>query len=371
MTNVRLRNLKLVGFLTWAIIGVPTVMVELKHYGAFTPRGWAWLGCYLAFGLFFGLTSRSGRHGPVETFYLLLQSVVALACLFLEPKGLSAVLLVIVAAEAGTRSPRVAVTWVLVQSLVMSFAFRNDSMAVEIALAYVAFQLFAVFALHTAHSEAHARQALAEVHAELKVTAGLLDINSRTSERLRIAREVHDLLGHHLTALSLNLEVASHQATGPALESIEKSKAITKLLLSDVRDVVSRMREDEPVDLAAALQSLREVITTPLLHLDLQGDLAVTDATVAQVALRAVQEIVTNAVRHSGARNLRLRLANGGGRLAIEANDDGAGTDAVHFGNGLRGIRERVEQVGGSLEVSSLRGRGFTVRVSLPLRVAA
>ncbi|MEO8036581.1 MAG: histidine kinase, partial [Acidobacteriota bacterium] len=310
-------------------------------------------------------------RGLTETVFLLLQSAAALGCTFLVPKGFSPVLLVVVAAEAGTRTPRVAVMWVLAQSAIVAAAFRTDSNWLEVTLAYLAFQLFAVFALHTAHSEAHARQALSEVNAELKVTAGLLDISSRTSERLRIAREVHDLLGHHLTALSLNLEVASHITTGAALESIEKSKAITRLLLNDVRDVVSRMRDDEPVDLTAALQSLREVITTPSLHLDLRGDLAVTNATVAQVALRAVQEIVTNAVRHSGARNLWLQLSNIGGVLGLEARDDGTGTDEVLFGNGLRGIRERVEQAGGTLEVSSLRSRGFTLRITLPLGLAA
>ena len=125
--------------------------------------------------------------------------------------------------------------------------------------------------MRIAHREALARQALAETNAELKVTSGLLDISSRTEERLRIARDLHDLLGHHLTALSLNLEVASHLAAGEAKESIEKSQAITKQLLSDVRAVVSRLREDEPVDLATALNALRDVIATPSLHIDLEN----------------------------------------------------------------------------------------------------
>ncbi len=87
----------------------------------------------------------------------------------------------------------------------------------------------------------------------------------------------------------------------------------------------------------------------------------------AQVALRSVQEIVTNAVRHSGARNLWVTLATADHTLDIDARDDGEGTDQVRFGNGLRGIRERVEQARGSLEVSSMRGRGFSVHVRLPL----
>src|SRR5205823_11630373 len=143
----------------------------------------------------------------------------------------------------------------------------------------------AFFAVQIAHREANARQALAEANAELKVTSGLLDISSRTEERLLIARDLHDLLGHHLTALSLNLEVASHLAGGEAKEPIEKSKAITKELLADVRAVVSRLREDEPVDLAKALNALRESIATPALHIDLER-VAVNDPAVARIALR-------------------------------------------------------------------------------------
>src|SRR5207237_458880 len=193
----------------------------------------------------------------------------------------------------------------------------------SIMLSFVAFQLFAYFAVRIAHREAMARQALAEANAELKVTSGLLELSSRTEERLRIARDLHDVLGHHLTALSLNLEVASHLAAGEAKASVEKSQAITKELLADVRAVVSRLREDEPVDLATALNALRDVIGTPSLHIDLEN-VAVSDPAVAQVVLRAVQEIVTNAVRHSGARNLWLRLSSSDHTLDVDARDDGA-----------------------------------------------
>ena len=87
--------------------------------------------------------------------------------------------------------------------------------------------------MHVAHSEMEARKSLAEANAELRMTTELLEISSRTSERLRIARDLHDLLGHHLTALSLNLEVAGHLASGDAKEPIEKSKSIAKHLLGN------------------------------------------------------------------------------------------------------------------------------------------
>ncbi|HKR67070.1 MAG TPA: ATP-binding protein, partial [Thermoanaerobaculia bacterium] len=121
----------------------------------------------------------------------------------------------------------------------------------------------------------------------------------------------------------------------------------------------------EPVDLAAALRSLRDAVPAPAIHVDADG-IGVADPEVARTALRAVQEIVTNSVRHSGARNLWLTLRERDRALAIDARDDGAGTDQVQFGNGLRGMRERVQQAGGTMDVASMRGRGFEVHIVLP-----
>jgi signal transduction histidine kinase len=297
-----------------------------------------------------------------------LQTLCALACTLLQPYGFMPVLLVIVAAQLGLFPLRVALPAVATNSILLAFVVgQNSGPAVAYAFVYFAFSLFALFTMHVAHAEADARIALAQTNTELKVTTGLLEISGRTSERLRIARDLHDLLGHHLTALSLNLEVASHLAEGPAKEAIGRSHSIAKQLLTDVREVVGRLRNDEPVDLTASLQSLRAVVSAPELHLDYEPELSVSDAGVAQVALRSVQEIVTNAMRHSGARNLWLKLTTRDDALSIDAHDDGNGAEVVRFGNGLRGLRERVEQVRGTLEVASTRGRGFSVHVTLPL----
>ena len=349
------RNLTLIGILTWAVILFTSV----------GDRGPLWYVCMAGFVA--GFVTATYRDCPPVTRRLLaaMQTIAALGAmtsvsqrhLKMEP-----VLLVIVAGELGGLEIVPAFAWIAAQTTALCFIARQFD---SVMLSFVAFQLFAYFAVRIANREALARQALAEANAELKVTSGLLDINSRTEERLRIARDLHDLLGHHLTALSLNLEVATHLAGGEAKESIEKSKAITKELLGDVRAVVSRLRQDEPVDFAKALDGLRTAIPAPALHIDLEH-VAVSDPAVAQVALRAVQEIVTNAVRHSGARNLWLRLSSTDHTLDVDARDDGAGTDHIEFGNGLRGIRERVEEVHGRLEVSSMRGRGFSVHIALP-----
>jgi signal transduction histidine kinase len=369
-----MRLLTFSGFLTWLIVGVPS-FAWAWELGP--ERFTAWAVAFAGFIVLYALTQRPGCSSGVELVLAAGEAIAALTIVALLPNGFSGILLVIVAAQVGSRGLPVALPWIAAQTIVFGLlqAGEKPRMVVEISAAYFAFQLFAALTARIAHSEADARLALAEANAELKVTSGLLAINSRNDERLRIARDLHDLIGHHLTALSLNLEVANHLAaqSGDARtgEHIAKSQAIAKRLLSDVRDVVSRTRDAQPLGLGEALMSLRDVIVKPALELEIDGALEVRDAEVAQAALRAVQEIVTNAVRHSAARTLWLRVASNGNGLEIDAKDDGVGTDDVRFGNGLRGMRERLGAVHGTIEVSSSRGRGFEVRIRMPLEASA
>lgn len=344
--------------LQWAFAGATAVTLESM----------AFVACLFAFVAVFWIATREWCSGRVETTLVALEAVLALGCVAFGPNGFLPVLLVIVAGQLGLMPVRYAVFWIAVQSVLLGVLLR-PSKVVPITLVYFTFQLFGAFTSRMAQEEREAKQALAAVNAELRVATGLLDMSSRAEERLLIARDLHDLLGHHLAALSINLEVARHLAEGEAKERIEKSQSLTKLLLSDVRDSVSRLREDEPVDLAAALHSIRDVVPSPSIHVDADA-IGVTDPATARTALRAVQEIVTNAVRHSGARNLWMTLTTRDHALAIDARDDGGGTDHVQFGNGLRGMRERVQQSGGTMDVRSMRGRGFEVYIGLPLTKA-
>ncbi|HEX8618871.1 MAG TPA: sensor histidine kinase, partial [Thermoanaerobaculia bacterium] len=196
--------------------------------------------------------------------------------------------------------------------------------------------------------------------------AALLDASSRTSERLRIARDLHDLLGHHLTALSVNLEVAAHLSDGKARAHVEQAQSLAKLLLSDVRAVVSDLRDDQTIDVAAMLARVVDPIRAPRVALHVSDDVRVTHAAVAQTLLRAVQEIVTNAMRHSGAATLTIDVTSDGETIALHARDDGRGTNTIATGNGLRGMEERSRELGGSLDVRSQPGSGFEVRLELP-----
>jgi signal transduction histidine kinase len=366
------RNLVLAGILTWLMVAATHVSWQINEGVLRTPAGIGAVAGLLAFVILFWFATRDRCKGATETALTLAQSIAALAVFALQPQPFIPVLLVVIAGELGHLRTSVALTWITLQSLVLgALLFRVDAdTPIPLTLAYFTFQLFGAFSARMAHEERDAKQALAEANAELRVATGLLDMSSRAEERLRIARDLHDLIGHHLTALSLNLEVASHLTNDAARPHVEKSQALTKLLLSDVRDTVSRLRDEEPVDLGAALRSIRDAVPSPSIHVD-AGPIDVTDATTAETALRAVQEIVTNAVRHSGARNLWLALSAADHELKIDARDDGSGTDQVRFGNGLRGMRERVQHAGGTIDVASMRGRGFEVHIRLPLARSA
>jgi signal transduction histidine kinase len=100
----------------------------------------------------------------------------------------------------------------------------------------LAFQLFAFITAAVARSESNARNELAGINAELRATRELLAESSRIRERSRISDELHDVIGHNLTALNIHLEVAKHLANGKAVEHVQKSQALAKILLQDVRN---------------------------------------------------------------------------------------------------------------------------------------
>jgi hypothetical protein len=133
----------------------------------------------------------------------------------------------------------------------------------SLGLAIGGFQAFACASSFLALSEAAAREKLAAAHADLQAAQARLADSSRTEERLRISRDLHDTLGHHLTALSLQLEVASRVTEGTAADHIRQAHAITRLLLSDVRDVVSALREPKRVDIAQAIRELATSSSVP------------------------------------------------------------------------------------------------------------
>jgi signal transduction histidine kinase len=191
------------------------------------------------------------------------------------------------------------------------------------------------------------------------------------AERLRIAQELHDALGHRLTALSLNLEAALQRTEGPAHASVETAQTLARQLLGDVRDIVAQSRARDGVNLAEALRELVDSLPRPRIHLDVADDLRIADPERAHILLRCTQEIVTNAARHSGADNLWITIKSDGEAFSIQAHDDGRGSASAAGGFGIPGMRERVEKAGGQVHIATEPGRGFDVTALLPVRGGA
>jgi signal transduction histidine kinase len=364
-------------YATWIICAVPPI----AEIAAGRLRGWraiAWSACYLLFGIAMaGIGSgraRGGHPRVVPVSLLLVESVTGLAAVFLSGNGLTSAVLVIVAAQLPhLLSLRSAVIWVGAQTLANAVivARHNWINGLTGGIAIGGFQLFALASSVLAASERAARRTLAAAHAELLATRARLAESSRSEERLRIARDLHDTLGHHLTALSLQLDVASRLADGKAAAQITEAHAITRLLLSDVRDVVSQMRDERRPDLAEALRALAASSHDPIVHLTLPPSLELDAEPRAQALLRGVQEIITNTVRHARARNLWITIERREGGLELVARDDGRGASTVVQGHGLTGMRERFEDCAGRVTFTTHPGKGFEVRGFIPDEPAA
>jgi two-component system sensor histidine kinase DesK len=144
---------------------------------------------------------------------------------------------------------------------------------------------------------------------------------SKEIERTRIARDLHDLLGHHLSALTINLQVASRLSHGDVKDKVEQCHALSKLFLNDVRDAVTTLC-DAP---AVGLRELLSLAISDISRLEVDQAVTVNDVKVAETVLRCVQESITNSLCHSKAKKLSIQINEIEGNLAMSIRDDGQG----------------------------------------------
>jgi len=373
--------LRYAGLFTWLCAAVPLVWM-LSNYSSQLDQeryiGW-WI-LHLIFGLtYWNLVRELPLRTPLphRVFAAMVLSLSAIGISLTSQSGLGGLLLLLVAGLLPWIFSMVwAWTWLLAQILALGLALYtvpdvSFTDAVMTAGLFMGISMFAFMSSVVGLRQHAARDELRKLNSELQATQALLADNTRIAERVRIARELHDLVGHHLTALTLNLEVATHLVEGKALEHVQQARSLAKLLLADVREVVSDIRENDKVDLAAAMGTLVEGVPEPNIHLDLPRKLAMMDPVEAQVLLRCAQEAITNSVRHAGARNLWIRLSQDEDGVVLSAHDDGRGASDLAVGNGLSGMSERLQQLGGELRLESSPGAGFSLRAWLPLEAVA
>lgn len=364
---------RLAAWVTWLLVGVPEVIAFTAH-GAGAVADWHWLAAYLAFGPTLiapaGVTSTSW----LQLLRLSVATLAPLVMVYVDPRSFACTLWVIAAWELATALPlRIMLPWVLALSVAMGLllvrGLKTRYAFQEIAI-FFAFQVYAVITAHVARSERLLTRRLAAANAELSSTHELLAQGARNDERLRISRELHDLIGHHLAALILNLEVARHKDEDWR-PHVLNAQDIARRLLADVREVVKLLRMPKYDDMRAVLEEMVAGIPQIRIHLSMPPQMPMDDARLAQAMLRVVQESVTNAIKHSECSNLWLEIRARDGGVEIEAQDDGRGASELRWGAGLTGIRERLEEIGGSISVMARAGKGFRLQARLPAAVPA
>ena len=189
---------------------------------------------------------------------------------------------------------------------------------------------------------------------------------AKLAERERIARDLHDVLGHTLSVITLKSELAGKlldrdpERAGKEIREVEE---ISRKALSEVRDAIRGYRAE---GLAAELAHAKATLETAGVAVQCDASTRVQLPAIQESVLSlAVREGVTNVVRHAQARNCRLHVEQQNGSCRLEIADDGQGFVAME-GNGLRGMRERVEMLGGTLERKNRSGT--TLIITLPLK---
>lgn len=358
----------------WLLAGGVSLVQILRAPGPFSWECLAWTAA--AHGLCLGsflYAQRAGSRVRGSGWPVLAAMAVQLLLVLLLAawwRGLfGGLLLVLTAWQAALAWPlRRSLLWVAVQTTLLTLvALRNPDPPTAVAMAAVigGLQALAALAAHSTRCESEARLALARTHAELREAHELLLRGGQAAERMRLARELHDGMGHQLTALSLDLEAALHQAEGPARQSVARARSLAGGLLSELRQVVGHLREEGAIDLGASLASLTASVREPRIHLAVRGPVGAVDAVRAHAVVRCTQELITNVIKHASARNLWIELGVEEAALTLGVTDDGRGAPGIREGYGLRGIRERVSQLGGRLEIISA-APGFGAQVWLP-----
>jgi signal transduction histidine kinase len=298
--------------------------------------------------------------------WLMVLPVVTLSILYLSSAGAAGVTALVAAVVVGSQ---VAFSGAPARRMVQELVAYSSAFAFVI--------VFSRMALREHQARARIEQLAGELggaNQRLREHAAQAYDLATTKERNRIAREIHDGLGHYLTVVFVQLEAAEKLfAKDPprALAAIAKARKLTHEGLDEVRRAVSVLRGSGPAGrtLLESLEALARASTeggveTRLVVRGAPRPLAEpTEFTI----YRAAQEALTNVSRHARAKNAKLELCFASqGSVALLVSDDGIGSDRAEGGFGLVGLRERAELVGGQVTIKTARAKGFSIELKVP-----
>ncbi len=379
----------ILALITWFIV----TLVTLYHWyeGTFElpallpPEPWSLalvLGLFLLFIIGYALIGdvfSVSKQSSTPWGGLLLSAFSIFCLVVLFQYGLIGILAIIVVAQLPTIFSTVTcVVWALLIPIIgtaIDVWFKDLNGVMTNALLYALFNLFALLASYRFIVEENAKNKSLQLLRELKATQILLSATTKRDERLRVARDIHDVLGHHLTALNLQLEVASHVDTNTIKDHVLRAKSICGLLLADVRETVSEFRAEQNVDLRDALKTLCRDIPGIDVSLDITLVTPQLNARIAEIIFRSVQESITNMMKHSHSNHCQISLSQCDSWLKLCVLDNGKAVDNgkssnkypknIVAGNGLKGMAERVAKVDGTMHYQ-FSNMGFRIDIKLP-----
>ncbi|MCC3299186.1 sensor histidine kinase [Arthrobacter caoxuetaonis] len=353
------------GIVTFAVAAAVGLPVAVGAAETLIPRIW-WIAVFILFLcclLAAGVVYVGSRPGHAALAGAVAASWVAV--LTAPGVGLLPVILVVTVAVSAYAAPIWAgLVLTGLNTAVLAVSLGASGSQPPGLPAILAFYLLIQLASHLSSASIIAgermRRELAETNVALRASQLLLAQSVRTAERLRISRELHDLIGHQLTVLTLELETAQHTEGAGARPHVKRANRVARELLSDVRTTVGELRT-ETADLHAMLAEVVQDLPGLTVQVEVEPGLH-PDEEQAAALLRAVQEIATNTLRHSGASTLGVKVSRDGADIVLEAVDNGRG-GMPQPGNGLRGLRERFEALGGSVGLDGSCGFRLTARV--------
>lgn len=306
---------------------------------------------------------RLARRGPAAVLAALaLLPVIAIVLLVAgAPPSFSALFVYVAAATGMLLPPRTAAVLILAAGLGVGIlgAVRGDE---DGAVAATVLTVIAIGSMMAAFGR------VTRVNRELRETREELATLAVAEERLRIARDVHDLLGHSLSVVTLKSELAARlleRDPARAAAELKEIQAVSREALAEVREAVKGYRG---LALADSLTRARSALAAAGIDCELAEPPGALPADIDAVLAWAVREGTTNVIRHSHARHCEIRVRADGARAALEIDDDGRADGAiVRGGSGLEGLRERAEGVRGTLEAGARPEGGFRLRVTVPL----
>jgi signal transduction histidine kinase len=270
----------------------------------------------------------------------------------------------------------------LLAAMIVPIGVTNSNSYIEAILSLGAAVLFVGVFTEVAVKERNARAEverlateLGEANRKLREYSIQAEELAITKERNRIAREIHDSLGHYLTTVNVQLEVVRavmDSDRNRALSALDKAQMLTKDGLTEIRRSISALRT-QPIDLEALPEIVEKLVaenrsTGILTELKIIGTPRPLGKQYDLALYRAAQEGLTNVRKHSSASRTDVRLDySAEKRTTLTIKDNGIGSNGSGNGFGLLGISERVQLLGGEVRAHNLPGQGFTLEVELPV----